>query len=430
MSKSRLIEWLKTLLIMILTVSAVWLVTLSPLYIGSPLEERVKELFAREEETVQTVRTLTAATRPMAAAVMGNEGRYGVQYDSAAVGEVFENFAPLLGGALNAGLQAETILESRWKAALDDVGIYFDFGNNIPIAALADWLRDGEGETLLTGSARRIVLAEGDGENDVRLYWQDGESGAFYSCATKLDRKLQLIPSVSGWMPNAAFFAFEDGRYRACAPYTLITDAENPAVYLESVSLTAGNAADVQQVLEGLSYSFASGSSYAISGGTRYTDGINNFQLTDAGELTYHASEPFFLAGAGEGLAEVTQCIETARLLAENTLGKLCGEAKLVLSSVTETEGGLEITFGYSLNGIPVFLSPEGWAAQFIVREGAVTEFTLYFRNYSPSGETTMLLPELQAAAALEALDPKRNELILAYHDAGTATATAGWIAR
>ena len=108
----------------------------------------------------------------------------------------------------------------------------------------------------------------------------------------------------------------------------------------------------------------------------------------------------------------------------------LCGEAELILSSVTEEEGALEITFGYSLNGIPVFLSPNGWAAQFRMREGAVTEFTLYFRNYSPSGETTSLLPELQAAAALEAMDPERNELILAYHDAGTAAVTAGWIAR
>lgn len=431
MSKHRLIEWLKTLLIIALTGSAVWLLTLSPLYIGSPLEERVNELFAREEEQTETKRTLTAAARPLAAAVVGTEGRCGVQYNSAGVNEVFEGFASLLGGALNAGTRPEAIREARWKEALEDVGIYFDFGNPVPLTALADWLRNEEGETLLTGSARRIVLAEGDGENDVRLFWQDTENDAFYSCATELDRKLQLIPSVSGWMPNAAFFAFEDERYRSCAPYTLITDAENPAVYQETVSLTAANTANVQQVLEGLSYSFTSGASYAISGGTRYTDGINNFQLTDTGELTYHAAEPYFLAATADtAAAEITQCIETARQLAENTVGKLCGEAKLVLASVTEEEGTLEITFGYDLDGIPVFLAPEGWAAQFRMREGAVTEFTLYFRSFTDTGETTALLPELQAAAALDALDPKGNELILAYYDLGTAALSAGWIAR
>lgn len=430
MFKSRLIEWIKSLLIIALTVSAVWLASMSPLYIGSPLEERVKEWFAPEEETSEPVRRLAAATRPMAAAVVGSEGRYGVQYNSAKVEDVFENFGPLLGEALTTETQPEPIRESRWKSALGDVGIYFDFGNAVPLTTLADWLREETGETALTGSARRIVLASGDGENDVCLFWQDAGDGEFYSCATNLDRKLQLVPSVSGWMPNAAFFAFEDERYRACAAYTLITDAENPAVYTETISLTAANTENVQQVLEGLSYSFASGASYAISGGTRYTDGVNTFQLTDMGELTYHAAEPYFLTSPGEGETEITQYIETARQLVEDTVRKLCGEAELVLSSVEEKDGVVDITFGYSLNGIPVFLSPNGWAAQFQMENGAVKSFTLYFRSYSNSGETASLLPELQAAAALGALKPKENELILAYHDTGAPTVSAGWIAR
>ena len=118
MFKSRLIEWIKSLLIIALTVSAVWLASMSPLYIGSPLEERVKEWFAPEEETSEPVRRLAAATRPMAAAVVGSEGRYGVQYNSAKVEDVFENFGPLLGEALTAETQPEPIRESRWKSAL------------------------------------------------------------------------------------------------------------------------------------------------------------------------------------------------------------------------------------------------------------------------------------------------------------------------
>lgn len=430
MSKLRLLEWLKSLLIIALSVSAVWLVTLSPLYIGSPLEEKVQALFSREEENVQQAHALTAAARPMSVVVTGSDGRYGVQYDSAAVQEAFEGFRPLLGEALGTQSRPEAIGERNWRNALDREGIYFDFGSAVPMTALADWLRTEEETIALTGSVRRILLAAGNKENDVRLFWQDAGNETFYSCDTVLDRKLQLLSSVNGRMPNAAFFAFEDQRYRACAPYTLITDAANPAIYTQSISLTAGNTAGVQQVLEGLSYSFPSGASYAISGGTRYTDGINTFQLTDMGELTYHAAEPYFLAGEEGETVGVAQYIEVSRKLAADTLGKLCGEAELMLTSVEEKEGEWEITFGYSLNGIPVFLTPNGWAAQFRLNGGVVTEFTLYFRSYSKSGETATLLPELQAAAALDALSPEENELTLAYRDTGGTSIEAGWIAR
>ena len=430
MAKRRLIEWGKSLLILALSVSAVWLVTLSPLYIGSPLEERMQALFASEEVVESVTQTVTVAARPMAAVVTGEGGRYGVQYDSAAVQEVFENFAPLLGEALGAHTPKKAIREADWKAALSRAGIYFDFGNAIPVTALASWFQEEDEWTDLSGDVRRILLAAGDGENDVSLFWQDAQSGAFYTCATDLDRKLQLLSGVSVWMPNAAFFAYEDARYRACASYTLITDAAGPAVYSESISLSAANTAGVQQVLEGLSYSFASGASYPISGGTRYTDGVNTFQLTDTGVLTYHAAEPYFGVSEEEEAAGVTQCIEIARRLTENTLGKLSGEAELLLTSVKEEDGEVVVTFGYSLGGIPVFVNPDGWAAQFCLREGCVTSFTLYFRGYTKSGETTELLPELQAAAALGALDTKENELILAYHDVGGTTVSAGWLAR
>ena len=41
--------------------------------------------------------------------------------------------------------------------------------------------------------------------------------------------------------------------------------------------------------------------------------------------------------------------------------------------------------------------------------------------------QTTLLLPELQAAAAMSALDVEESELILAYSDTGNETVAAGW---
>ena len=72
----------------------------------------------------------------------------------------------------------------------------------------------------------------------------------------------------------------------------------------------------------------------------------------------------------------------------------------------------------------------EEQCARFLIRSGAVTEYTMCLRTYTATGETTSILPERQAAAALAALDAQGRELTLCYEDNGGDTVRAGWIAR
>jgi len=425
--KHRLIEWGKNLLILCLTVSALWLITRSPFYVGSPLEKRVNELLLPDEVVEPEVRTLSAAAQPVSVAVVSAEGRYGAKYDADAVRNVFDGLAPLLGEALSASHEPELVNEARWKKALEDTGVYLDFGTPVPLNALAEWLRGEEDGTAPFGEARRMILTAGNGENDVWFFWQQADTGSFYGYDSGLDRSLQLIPSLTAWMPNAAFFAFEDARYETCDPYTLIADIPDPAVYEGGISLVASDTENVGKILEKLSYSTTSGSSYATSEGTRYTDGVNTFQLTDAGELTYHATTPYYFVTEGENNPAITRYIETGRQMAEDTLGALCGEAELSLVGVHQENDTVEVTFGYVLNGIPVYLNREGWAAKFLMRDGAVVDFALHFRGYERTEETTMLLPELQASAAMSVLNTGESELVLAYADSGSELVVAGW---
>ena len=112
-----------------------------------------------------------------------------------------------------------------------------------------------------------------------------------------------------------------------------------------------------------------------------------------------------------------------------STLGGRCGEARLYLRSADETDRGWEISFGYSLNGIPV-QTEEGDAARFLVENGQITQFTLHFRSYAPAGTTAPVLPSRQAAAALGAMGLEGEELVLIYSDTGGDTLSAGWSAR
>ena len=109
-------------------------------------------------------------------------------------------------------------------------------------------------------------------------------------------------------------------------------------------------------------------------------------------------------------------------------MGSRCGEARLYLMSVQDTDGGWEIDFGYSLNGIPV-VTEGGRAARFLVRGGEIVQFSLYLRSYTSSGSTCMVLPPRQGAAALAARGLAGSELVLTYTDSGDAL-NAGWSAR
>ena len=90
---------------------------------------------------------------------------------------------------------------------------------------------------------------------------------------------------------------------------------------------------------------------------------------------------------------------------------------------------GLEIDFGYSLNGIPV-LTEGGRAARFLVAEGGIVQFSLYLRSYTTAGTGAPILPARQAAAAVRARGLKGRELLLTYSDTGGDSLSAGWSVR
>ena len=76
-----------------------------------------------------------------------------------------------------------------------------------------------------------------------------------------------------------------------------------------------------------------------------------------------------------------------------------------------------------------VRLSGDLPAAEFTVRGGQITDYTIRFRTYEATGETTLVLREQLAAAALSALDREGRELILCYEEIGDL-AQAGWVAQ
>ena len=374
--KRRLIEWGKDGLIVLLTLSAVWLLSMTPLVRDSGLPD----LFFHEESpgTGTSAGDQAAAMLPVRLAVTGEGGRCGVQYDEALLEELFPPLGALLGDALASAGQPQAMSEADWRRSLGGSGIYFDFAGDVPLSALERWLQ-GPGETELAGSARRVLLCAGAGDQ-VLLCWQEADGGPFFSASTALTQALHLEPVTAGAAFNGAYFAFENQVLAdRLAPYTLITEGrQSGAGYAVSAPLSGES--ERLAVLAALS--FGSQDHAPVNGGEGYLDGGDRLVVGDGGVVSYRAVQgDKYPAGS-----RLSDGVEAARALAESTLGALCGEARLYLMSAQEREGMMRVRFGYLLDGCAVYLGSEGWAAEFLMEDGYITQFTLRFRAYAANG--------------------------------------------
>lgn len=418
-NKRRWIEWGKDALIVLLTLSAVSLLAMTPLVRDSGL----LDLLPPQESpgTGLSEEDRGMAMLPARLAVTGKGGRYGVQYDEERVKELFPPLGALLGDALASAGTPQPIAEEQWRRYLGGEGVYFDFQGEVPLAALKRWLQ-GPGDEAPSGSVRRVLLCAGMGDQ-VLLCWQETDSGQFFSCPTALTRSLHLDPAAEGLASNGAYFAFESQELAPLLdPYTLVTGGEQGrGGYDASVPLTGG--AGTAAVLEALDYSAQNHAQ--VSGGEVYLDGGDRLVVGANGTVTYWAAQPEkYPVGR-----DAVDGVDGVRALAERTLGSLCGEARLYLMSAQEEEGTLRVRFGYLLDGSAVRLGGEGWAAEFWVREGYITRFTLRFRCYTANGERALLLPIDKAAVMLPDLTDERRELVIQYWDGGGAAVLPDWVA-
>ena len=287
---------------------------------------------------------------------------------------------------------------------------------------LAGWL--SVRDTQLTATVRRLVLTVW--EDGVDLYYRDEEDGGYYRCRSEVADPFSLAEALSGLTGNGAFYAFESELYQSLDPDTLFF-AETPAlaVYSAANPMSAGQET-LQSLVQDLGFSLSSTSFYSTDEQVARS-GDDSVRLSDRGVAQYEGETLFPVLRQG-GAGELFDRVETCRQLALSALGPRCGEARLYLVSVEETPEGWEISFGYSLNGIPV-LTDLGYAARFLVEGERITQFSLYLRGYTAAGDSSLVLPPRQGAAALAAQGLAGEELLLTYVDSGGDTLTAGWSA-
>lgn len=417
--RRRLWEWGKTLLILALTCSAVYLAsrTLFPRQLGQIFAQPNQEGTATGPSHLLSSQTL----RPAAFSLTWEDKRYGVGYHQDDQ-ETYTQVSALLAEALDDAAAPQRFTRRSWEQALLASGLYCEYLSPMPLDALCRWL-SGQDNPLLAGAWTQRLCVTGQS-----LCYQ-GQDGLYYACA--LDR--DLSPAVEGLAgqlsSNGVRFAGESGDYGSLRWDALVLPVTPslPQLWVETpvaVTDTLVPNESLSQLLQALSFHPQTNPLYAITGGWAINDGGETLRLDSAGTLTYRRGSDATRFPVGD------QSLDATRLLAESTVGALCGDARLYLQSVRQEGDASVITYACAYRGAAIRLGRDGWCAQFTVRGGAVESMTLKPRRYTALHDyPVLLLPQEQAAAALPG--PEEQALELLYENDGQSQSlTPFWAVR
>lgn len=343
--KAPLVERMKSILIVLLSLSAIYLA------LRVQLPGVLNGLISKPETigggAQTTVEERTAIAHPLHMAVMvqgGSESqRYGVQYDQADGNALFQQLYGLLVEALSSTSQPVQVEEELWKNALSTApGVYFDWQGVLPFSVLNGWL--SVDNSRLTGSVRHLVLTTA-GEQ-VTLYYRNEADGLYYTCTSDVVSSSRLREAVGAMKGNEAVFAFEDETYQKLSPYTmLLKHPPSPAIYTVSNPLMEREG--FEKLLDELGFPKDSSYYYNALGEQVIRHENDTLRISDSGVVTYDADEDRQRFPVPEDLYGM---VESCRQLAQETLGSLGGEAQLYLMSANELDQGVfQVEFGLSL---------------------------------------------------------------------------------
>ena len=420
--KRKWTEYVKTALIVVLTMSALllgWRTNLfnaffeSITFFGS-VADLVKSASGEEQGAV----SVKEAARPLCIVITGEDGRrYGIRYDADARNAVYDRTSIIMGEALGTAADAAEISEREWREALSGPGVYYEYLIPIKRSVLDTWLdakmTEQEGDILL----RRMLVTFEEEKN--RLYYQDAGSGLYYCADTA--SSAGVTQNIDIYSPNGAQFAFETGFDTAgFAPYYVLI----PGSSLNAVSAAAGPMEDsLESTLiafrhnkENYTTSYSGGSGALICIGTMF-----DVTVSPDGSVLYRLTED--IQDNGGGAFSESELIEKARLIVSGTIEGVSGSAEVFFESVDYIAGGVcAVSFGYYIAGGRILLKEDVPAARITFRDGTITAAELRFRKYEKAEEFTGLLPEIQAMAAAGC------EFALFYSDSGQDVLQPFWL--
>ena len=379
-------ERIKSLLILLLTVSAAFLAWKTGLFQRLMPEQE----YVEPAEPTPGVSSYQAAAEPICAAVTGVSGLVcGICYNDNAIHAVMQEFRSVLGETLGSASVPVQVEDSAWRDALLGPGLFLDYGAPISLNVLACWMGT-TADFAPEQQAYRLLFALPE-EEKVDFYYLD-EHGKAYCCET-LALGSTLYAGINSYLPNGADFAMQIDTLQDCDPYAIIP-RDLPGLFTITASDECSDAA-VQTAAGLFGIRLNSVGSFQEQEDTVYLAEEGRLRLESDGGIRYLAAEGKDLGGA----ETEEDRIELSRSLLARLADVCGGIGDLQYAAAQTEENHVTYRFDYRVSGIQVKLSSgsAGWA---VFREGRLVELGFRPRTYQITGGTVYQIPPLQAAAA------------------------------
>lgn len=429
--KAKLIRHAQNLAIAALTISALLLLTQTPLVgdlAGKTPYELVQQLLADEAPTGSAVTAdLTELSLPVHVVFTSEYARFGLDAVTTLDAE-FEQAGIFFSEALGSAASLSPCTEADLLSALRTTGLYLSLEAETPLSLLAGILGVTAPVQELQSVSRLLLSPDADGGN-AALYLYDSAAGCF-SCRTAVSSSAlsAMLASLDG---NGTDFAFSlSGDYEALSPYALIFSEPDERRMLSAVS----SVTDRSELL-GLAEFNPHTSGYTDSSGTTVIQEVyGTLRLQSDGTISYQGDSAaelgslYYVSAADSGKPTVSEAVAAAQKLAFTLLRDRCGDASLYLSAVSGGERHYTVTFDYVVDGTPLRFSDGSHAASVTIEGSAITAFTLRCRSYTLTDASALLLPAPQAAA-IAAGDHPGSALHVCYDDRGADSVGVNWFA-
>lgn len=430
--KAKIKERIKTLVIIFLALSALFLAYKSTVFneliASTELFARVSAYFKPGGTLVGTVGNEGADTSPMQAvrpvcmAVVNEIGaRRGEKYNAAGLDNMYEKTVNIFGEALGSAALPEECGESEWRRALGTTGIFLNYEADVPIASLIKWLGLSAAAENNDSASSFIVAAH---ETGVTVYYSSLEK--YYKCSTAA-RAESLVSAAAEFLPNGAYFAYEEEKCAGIAPYTLILPSDSEKYAVSSKSAVSGGEMIYERLAEAFGINVLGGANRTEKDGTMvFVASLGVIKLHPDGLLNYSAMEEQSgeteppLSVSDEKLVERT--LEIISLLRSD----LGGEERVILSSLERSGEKCSVSFDYYIDGTRI-IPKSGRAATAVFQNGKLIFVDIWLRSYNITDERCVLLPELQAAAIAAGAETG-SSLRMVYYDSGEDKILPTWV--
>lgn len=410
--KKRIIEYIKSALIVLLLISAALLIYHTGYY-SSAFEKMESIIRDNGEHVLESGSAETGddnhvSARAKELSVSFSSGsRYASAYDSESVDEDHSRFSAFLGEALGSASAPQAVNKEKWIDALEGESVYIHYYTDQFLSTLSGRLGTVLSASAVDSMASEFCLLCGD--TTAQLFYRSGEE--YFVCETAVSASA-LKSRIDEYIPNNALFSHEDA---------LLSGLRNSALVLKSISSVPEVAGEggvqhsqlIEPLMTALGLNEYTSSQYSEADGTTvYVDSNSVLRVSPSGHVQFELNGE---ATRNTTAGSISAALDLAWELAGATIGANSGAADIYLSDFGYNEdGSFGIYFDYVINGIPLSLGSRN-AAYFEINKTELVYAEMYCRSYSFSGEVQNILPMYQAAAIASA--DGKSGLSLVYSD-------------